>query len=184
MADRPLDEGCLIAWHAASSVTWGQVSPLCKHKPPPSSGTFTHTPGSQCLLFQCTGPLSSSAEFSAGQAIPATELAQSYLISCSATPAIPSGQEEWARDCEALRAGPELKSLLPGLGNKEGGNQPGRSLLRSFLPPGKGNTWLTAEVMKAQIGLIAPQLPISGGHVRECSVLTTPQPPWPLKPCC
>lgn len=45
---------------------------------------------------------------------------------------------------------------LPGLGDKQRGNQPGPCPVRSFLPPGKRNTWLPAVVTTTQMSLRCP----------------------------
>lgn len=52
--DRPLDQSHLMTGHAASSVRLGTGPPASswKYKPPPNSGIFTHTSGSQGFLFR------------------------------------------------------------------------------------------------------------------------------------
>lgn len=91
-----------------------------------------------------------------------------------------------------IRVGPKLKSLYPspvaraslcshnflGWGNRDKG-QPGPYLVRSLLPLGKGNAWLTDEVTTTQTGLGCPVASHFRGTSRECMILTTPQPPRP-----
>ena len=81
-----------------------------------------------------------------------------------------------------LRAGHKMTVLLPlptgtraslhwhsllGWRNEQRGNRPGPYLVRSLLPPGKGNIWLTAEVTTTQMGFRCPLAPYLRGTRRR-----------------